>query len=102
MLVRKKLMTLGAGVVIAATVFGASTPAFAAQVSGSRVCTGTRTPSVTANTSGGNINWSNYSAPAQSTTVQIPSGVTTKYAPYQSAYFTITATSIFSNSSTCS
>lgn len=57
------------------------------QGQGSKQCTGTRTPELTLNTSGGSGTWTNYNSPGFQTPFTFASGVKVKYSPYQSTYY---------------
>ena len=74
----------------AALVVTMAIPAAAATASGTRLCTGTRTPSLTINSSApGNGTWTNYDT-AQSSMFRFPGGLATRNSPYQRANWLVT------------
>lgn len=92
----KKLTTgLVATACAAALVFGSALPAMAATRGGQKECTGTRTPALFLNTSGGSGSWTNVANPGSLTPFTFTSGVLTKGAAYQRTYWNVTSNSFF-------
>lgn len=87
---RNKLIALGATALVAVTVFMGGTPAWAAfQAQGNRTCTGTRTPALYLNTSGGGGVWTKYPSGFTPVSMTFGSGPVTKYSPYQATNWSI-------------
>lgn len=78
------------GFIAVALVFTIAAPAAAATATGTRLCTGTRVPALTIDSSApGNGNWTNYDT-AQPSTFTFPGGQSVRYSPFQRANWLVT------------
>lgn len=82
---KSAIQASAAGFFAFALVFTMAAPAAAATASGTRLCTGTRVPVLTIDSSApGNGTWTNYDT-AQPSTFTFPGGQAVRYSPFQRA-----------------
>ena len=98
---KMKKMTTGlvATACAAALVLGSALPAMAATRNGQKECSGTRTPVLSLNTSGGSGSWTNFANPSAITPFSFTSGTQTRSATYQSTYWNVTSNNFFAEPS---